>query len=319
MTTMKALYFEEFGGPDVLRYGDVPRPSAQAGEVLVRTEFIGVNFADIYRRRGAYHLEPHTPYINGYEAAGVVADGPAGMVGRRVLFVDVPLANAEYVVVPVDHVIWLPDGVDTRLAATVGLQGLTADFLAHDLGRNSPGDKVFVTSVAGGVGQILAQMLIADGVEVYGSASTEDKRQVALGFGVREVFPSRDADWVAANEGRFDTVYDGIGTTLPHSIALLKRRGAVVLFGMAGGAPPMIDPRTLLSGSKRLLTGDLWDFLTSSGERQARADRLFAYLAGGAIGVSVPCVFQLADGPAAHRLLESGNSVGKVLMQPSGV
>jgi len=317
MTMMKALVFDWFGPPDVLRYSDVARPEAGVGEVLVRTEFIGVNFADIYRRRGTYHIEPHSPYIDGYEAAGIVAEGPADLTGRRVLFVDTPLANAEYVAVPVDHLIMLPDAVDTRLAATVGLQGLTADFLAHDLGRNLHGEQVFVTGVAGGVGQLLAQMLIADGAEVYGSASTPQKRQVALDLGVHQVWSSRDTAWVADNQGRFDTVYDGIGTTLAQSVQLVKPRGAVVFFGMAGGDPAPVDPLTLLAGSKRLLTGDLWDFLTCADERQSRAERLFKYLAEGAIRVSEPTVFRLANGREAHRLLESGTSTGKVLLRPA--
>ncbi|MDR0298736.1 MAG: alcohol dehydrogenase, partial [Streptococcaceae bacterium] len=221
---MKALVFDDFGSSDVLTYREIPRPERQAGEVLVKTEFIGLNFADIYRRRGGYHIEPHRPYINGYEASGVISEAKnPDWIGRKVLFVDCPLANAEYVAVPEEKLIFLPAKIELKLAATIGLQGLTADFLAHDLGKNEAGEKVFVTGISGGVGQILAQMLLADGLEVSGSASA-DKAHIALDFGAKEVLPSRDLSWLTDYAGQFDSVYDGIGSTLNASISLIKNR-----------------------------------------------------------------------------------------------
>ena len=317
MEVMKASFFEEFGTSDVLRYGDLPRPVRNDNEFLVQTEYIGLNFADIYRRRGEYHIEHRTPYVNGYEASGTIVEADDKcLIGKPVLFVDVPFANAELVAVPEDHAIFLPEQISLKLAATVGLQGLTADFLAHDLGRNHQGEKAFVTGVSGGVGQILAQILIADGVEVYGSASSEAKRQVALNFGVREVFPSRESGWVADQKGRFDTVYDGVGSTLNQSISLLKNRGSVVFFGMAGGDPPAVDLVDLLAHSTCILTGDLWDYLTSSAERQIRSGRLFNYLLDGRIIPTEPTVFPLADAKLAHDRLESGRNIGKILLKP---
>ena len=316
---MKALYFDSFGTSDVLRYGDVSTLVPTPGHVLVRTGYIGLNFADIYRRRGTYHIQPNNPYINGYEASGVVVEGDEQFLGRNVLFVDVPLANAEIVAVPVEKLILLPDGMDLKLAATVGLQGLTADFLVHDLGRNKPGNKVFITGVSGGVGQLLAQMLIADGMEVSGSASSPEKRQTAIDLGVREVLPSREDGWVAGYASRFDTVYDGFGATLNNSVAMVKDRGSVVLFGFAAGDPPCLDMVDLVGHSKNILTGDLWDFLTSAEERQRRADRLFGYLFGGKIRVADPVIFPLNEGKAAHDLLESGTSTGKILLTSIGM
>ncbi len=119
---MKALYFEEFGDGDVLQYGKVPLPQVLKDEVLVKTAYIGLNFADIYRRRGGYHIEEHHPYINGYEGSGEIVEGK--QKGRKVLFVDVPFANAEYVAVPKEKLIYLPDNIDLKLAASIGLQGL---------------------------------------------------------------------------------------------------------------------------------------------------------------------------------------------------
>ena len=316
---MKASFFKEFGTSDVLKYGELPRSERKDNELLVETAYIGLNFADIYRRRGEYHIEHRTPYINGYEASGTVVEADdEHLIGKNVLFVDVPFANAEYVAVPQDNAIFLPDQISLKLAATVGLQGMTADFLAHDLGRNHPGDRAFVMGISGGVGQILAQMLIADGVEVCGSASTPEKRHVARAFGVRDVYPSRESTWVANQKGTCDTVYDGVGTTLNQSISLLRNRGSVVFFGMAGGDPPTVDLVDLLAHSIRILTGDLWDYLTSFNERETRADRLFNYLANGQIVPTEPTIFPLSEAKSAHDLLESGTNIGKILLKPEG-
>lgn len=317
---MKALYFETFGGSEVLQYGELPRPVINEHEVLVEVEYIGLNFADIYRRRGEYHIEKHTPYINGYEGAGVIVEVGAKVtkqkIGETVLFVDVPLANAEYVAVPSEQAIPLPEGIDSKLAASIGLQGMTADFLAHDLGKNVSGEKVFITGISGGVGQILSQMLVADGIEVYGSASSAEKQALALSHGVKQVYPSREHSWVETIEGQFATAYDGVGSTIQQSLDLIQHRGKVVFFGMAGGDPIKIDPVDLMSESKSILTGDLWDYLTSYEERKVRSERLFNYFSKGQISISEPTVFPLLEGKQAHEFLETGKSIGKILLQP---
>lgn len=317
--SLKALYFDEFGKSDVLKYGEVPEPELQANEVLVKTTYIGLNFADIYRRRGEYHIEQHQPLINGYEASGkIVKLGQAvdsELMDKEILFVDVPLANAEFVAVPTDKLIFLPTGIDLKLAASIGLQGLTADFLAHDLGKDMFDSDVFVTGISGGVGQILAQMLVADGMNVYGSASTDQKKQIALRQGSKAVFSSRNDDWVAGQLGRFDTVYDGVGATLNQSISLIKNRGKVVFFGMAGGNPPQVDFIDLFSHSKNIMSGDLWDFLTSFDERKVRSERLFRYFLDHKIWITEPRVFDLKDGQAAHDYIETGKNVGKILLR----
>ena len=221
---MKALYFENFGDSNVLQYGELPKPVIGENDVLVQVAYIGLNFADIYRRRGEYHIEKHKPYINGYEGTGIVVEIGSKVtkqaIGETVLFVDVPLANAEYVVVPSVQAIPLPADIDSKLAASIGLQGMTADFLAHDLGKNDPGEKVFITGISGGVGQLLSQMLIADGIEVYGSASSEEKQALALSHGVKQVYPSRENNWTEAVKGQFSTAYDGVGSTIQQSLDL---------------------------------------------------------------------------------------------------
>lgn len=316
---MKALYFTKFGGPEVLEYGEISDPVIDSDSALVETSLIGLNFADIYRRRGNYHIENHTPWINGYEGIGRVIklgeNANSLKVGDRILFVDVPYANAEFVSVPTKKAIIVPDSVSDELAISLGLQGLTADFLAHDLAKNSAEDKVLIHGISGGVGQILTQILVSDGTQVFGVASTFDKQQIALRNGAKKVF---DRNEVLNKKlfGSFDTVFDGTGSTLETSFKLIKHRGKVVFFGMAGGNPSKIDPVSLLSESKSLLTGDLWDYLTTQPSRQMRFNRLLKYVLAGDLDLAKPKVYALSAGYEAHRLMESGKSVGKIVLKP---
>lgn len=316
---MKALYFNQFGSSKVLNYGELTDPKIGKNDLLLKMEFIGLNYADIYRRAGSYHIENHSPYINGYEGVGSVIELGSDVnnfkLGDRILFVDVPLSNAELVVVPEENAIKISEDMDTKLVASIGLQGLTADFLAHDLGKNKENDHVFVHGITGGVGQILSQMLMADGMNVYGVTSSPEKQQLALSQGAKKVF-LRNTDWKSDYLAYFDTVYDGVGITLSDSLALLKNKGDVVFFGMAGGTPPNIDLLALLSQSKSILTGDLWDYLTSLRERTERSNRLFKYFKEGKIAISDPTIFSLSQGKEAHDFLESGKSIGKILLNP---
>lgn len=315
---MKALFFNEFGNSDVLKYGELPDPVISSNELLLEMNYIGLNYADIYRRKGTYHIEKHSPYINGYEGVGTVVDLGGEItnfqLGDKVLFVDVPFSNANLVAVPEANAIKVPDDMDLKLVASIGLQGLTADFLAHDLGNDSKASNVFVHGISGGVGQILSQMLTADGLNVYGATSSQEKQQLALKQGAKKVF-LRNTNWQADYLSYFDTVYDGTGVTLSDSINILKNRGKVVFFGMAGGTPPAIDVVELLSQSKSILTGDLWHYLTSSKERSKRSNRLFEYFRKGSIAISEPTIFPLSEGKEAHEFLESGKSVGKILLK----
>lgn len=299
---MKALYFEDFGDSSVLTYGELPTPIIGDDDLLVKITLIGLNYADIYRRKGEYHIEKHLPYINGYEGVGTIIACGSNVEqfrkGDDILFVDVPFANAEQVLVPVENAIKIPARLDKKLVASIGLQGLTADFLAHDLGKNQPGENVFVHGISGGVGQILSQILSADGINVYGATSTVEKQQLALAQGAKKVF-LRNSEWEKGYTSFFDTVYDGIGITLADSISLIKNRGKVVFFGMAGGNPPEIDFVRLFSQSKSILTGDLWDYLTSSKEREFRSERLFSYFQDEKIQISEPTIFPLAQGKKA--------------------
>ncbi len=305
-----------------MHHGDVPDPKVMPGDALVEVEAVGLNFADVYRRRGNYHLEGDPPYILGYEGAGTVVDVAAAgefAVGDRVGFADVPYANAELVAAPTDRLVRLPDAISFDVAASVLLQGLTAHYLTRDSFALNPGDVALVHASAGGVGQLLSQIAKIHGARVLGLTSSAKKREAALAAGADEVFLYRNA-WQDAvrdsSEGGVDVVFDSVGSTLQDSFDVTRVGGTVVFYGMAGGDPAPVDPRMLMDTSKTLTGGDLWNVLTSSEERQRRSQELFGWIVEGRLRLAEPTRFALADGADAHCLLESRKSVGKILLIP---
>lgn len=327
---MKALVFEEFGGPDVLSYRDVPNPEPLAGHAIVRTRAIGLNFADVYRRKGTYHLAGSPPFIAGYEAAGEIESIEAAplaapvhnglSVGLRVAFADSPFANAEKVRVPVEKLIPLPDDVSYETAAALLLQGLTAQYLVRDSHPLAAGETALVHAAAGGVGLLLLQMARRLGARAIGLVSNEEKRAAAKEAGAQDVFLNLE-NWTEhvreATGGRgADVAYDSVGSTLLDTFEAVRTGGHVVFYGMAGGKPPLVDPAMLMDTSKSLTGGDLWNVLTSRSERLSRARSLFVSVSEGSLRVRVAKTFPLADGAAAHAFLESRGSIGKVVMIP---
>jgi NADPH2:quinone reductase len=324
---MKALVFDTFGGPEVLELREIPDPVLAPGHALVRTKAIGLNFADVYRRRGNYHLVGSPPYIAGYEAAGVVeaiepAEGAASpfRIGNRVGFADSPLANAELVSVPFEKLIPLPDDISFETAAALLLQGLTAQYLTRDSHPIEPGESVLVHAAAGGVGLLLVQIAKRLGARVLGLTSSLGKTAAILAAGA-EATALYDDDWVKATldfsygEG-VDLVYESIGSTLAESFAATRTSGHVVFFGMAGGDPPLVDPRMLMDTSKRITGGDLWNVLRTGEDRRTRAAELFNWVRQETLHVTIAARFPLGQGAAAHAFLESRKSSGKVLLVP---
>lgn len=316
---MKALTFSTFGGPDVLQYIDVPAPGLKSGELLVQMKAIGLNYADVYRRQGNYHLKGEPPFIAGYEGAGIVinANNIEGYsAGDRICFADVPFANAELVAVPAAHAIPLPDAISFETAAAVMLQGLTAQYLTHDSYNITRNDTVLIHACAGGVGTLLVQICKMKGAKVIGLTSSDEKRKAALANGCIHVFLYSE-DWVElSKQENVSVVYESVGTTLLQSFEAVKETGTVVFYGFAGGNPPHIDPRMLMDGSKKLTGGDLWSYLTSKEERIKRSNELFSWLLSGKIKIPAPAIFSLKNGKAAHELIESRKSTGKIVLIP---
>jgi NADPH:quinone reductase len=319
---MKALTIASFGSSDVLEYKEVNDPVLHVNEILVQMKAIGLNFADLMRRNGVYPMRGNAPYINGFEGAGIVKDNNGNNefnIGDRVAFADVPFANAHLVAVPLDNLIPLPDEITFEAAASIMLQGLTVQFLTSDSHKVKQGETVLIHAAAGGVGQLLIQVCKLLGAKVIGLASSENKKQIALSLGADAVF-LYDEDWKTkvldiCPKG-VDVVYESIGTTMEASLAVTKILGKVVFFGMAGGKLELGNPLWIIAHSKTIVGGDLWNYLTSRGERLRRAKIVFDWILDGKIKISAATLFKLSEGKKAHDFMEGRRSSGKVLMIP---
>ena len=316
---MKALVFEAFGSADVLQWREHPEPVCGPGQGLVRMHAVGLNYADVYRRKGNYHLKGSPPWILGYEGAGVIEEGgDSGFAaGTRVGFADMPHANAELVAVDADKLIPLPEGIDFELAAAVLLQGLTAQYLVTDSHVPRSGEIAIVHAAAGGVGLLLTQMLSARGVRVLGIASSREKRAAVLDAGAEATadYENWSAQALALSEGKgVDVVYDSVGRTLGESLAAARVGGHVVFYGMAAGDPDPVDPRLLMDRSLSLTGGDLWNVLVNAEVRRQRAAALFEEILDGRLRPRIAGRFAISEGAAAHRYLESRAAIGKVLL-----
>lgn len=322
---MKALIFESFGGPEVLQFRELPDLTVPPGHVQLAMRAIGLNFADLHRRRGNYYLPGEPPHINGYEGAGVVVALEKGVdgiaIGDRIGFADCPFANATRVNVPVDKAIPLPADIGFVDAAAVLLQGLTAQYLVEESYRIRPGDTALVHAAGGGVGQALIQLAVAKGARVIAVASTAKKRATAAELGAEASFDYAE-DWPAMVrqhcEGGIDAAFDSVGTTFLQSLSCLKDRGTLVAFGTAGGSAPAIDPELLMARSLAVVGGDLWNHLDSREARIGRSTRLFETIRQGGFRIPRVELFPLEQGADAHRRLEDRSFSGKIVMTNEG-
>ncbi len=321
---MKAIRVHELGGPEVLRYEEVPQPIPQAGQALVKIEAIGLNFVDCNYRMGAYTAA--LPFTPGMEAAGTVAAlGPAVMglrVGDRVAYAPYMGAYAEYAVVPADRLVPIPDGLDARSVAAGLLQGMTAHYLATSTYPLKPGDTAVVHAAAGGVGSILIQIAKMRGATVFGTVSTPEKSQRARAAGADEAILYTDQDFAAEvmrlTKGKgANVVYDSVGrTTFDQSLQCLAVRGVLALFGQASGPVPPVDPLRLWKNSVYLTRPALADYTGDRAELLARAQDVLGWIASGKITIHVSQVLPLREAAEAHRLLQARKTTGKVLLMP---
>jgi len=319
----KAVQITQHGGPEVLGYTDVEVRSPGDGELLVDVAVAGVNYIDTYYRTGAYSAE--LPFTVGVEGAGVVRDAgqdTAGFaVGDRVAWTMTPGSYAQQAVVPASAAVKVPNGVLDETAAAVLLQGLTAHYLLTSVYAVQPGDAVLVHAAAGGTGSLITQYAKSLGARVFGTTSTPEKRELALAAGAEEVFGYDDF----AEQARALTdgvgvaaVYDGVGkTTFDGSLASLRPRGTLALFGAASGPVPPFDPQRLnAAGSVFLARPTLKHFIATRDELDWRAGDVFAALAAGRLEVRIGGRYPLADAAKAHEDLESRRTVGKLLLLP---
>ena len=320
---MRAIQISRHGGPEVLTPVEVDEPSPGPGEVLVRTRAIGVNFIDTYFREGVYARE--LPFVPGSEGVGVieaVGEGTPDLVaGDRVAWCQVPSSYAQYVVAPAESVVTVPEGIDDDVAASMLLQGLTAHYLITDTHRASAGDHVLITAGAGGVGQLLIQLAVAHGFRVITTTSTEEKADLCRDLGAHHVllYPEATPERVRElAEGGVAAVFDGVGRdTFDDSLAVLARRGTLVLFGAASGPVPPVDPQRLnAAGSVFLTRPTLADYIATTEEFRGRAGEVLEGLVDGTLRLSVGATFGLSEAAEAHRALQERRTTGSVTLDP---
>jgi NADPH2:quinone reductase len=321
----RAIVVEKIGGPEVLRLAERDPGAPGPGQVRVRVAAAGVNFVDVYFRTGLY-ARP-TPFVAGLEGAGrveAVGEGVTGLaLGDRVAWASAPGSYAEAVVAAAAVLVRVPDGVADDLAAAVMLQGMTAHYLVYALREPRPGDWALVHAAAGGTGLLLVQMLRRAGVRVIGSCSNEAKAALAREAGAELVVLSAEQDFVTAareaTQGRgVDVVYDGIGkTSFDGSLASLRPRGLLALFGQASGPVPPFDLQRLNAAGSLLLTRpSLAHFVATREELELRARAVLGAVADGSLRVRIGARFPLAEAANAQRALESRSTTGKLLLIP---
>ncbi|GIG27871.1 quinone oxidoreductase family protein [Cellulomonas marina] len=327
---MRAVVATAAGGPEVLELRELPDPSPDAGEVVVAVRAAGVNFIDTYRRSGTYAMD--FPHVVGSEGAGEVvavgADVDGVVVGDRVAWASSPGSYAELQRVPARELLPVPDGVDDRVAAALPLQGMTAHYLVRSTVQLGPGDEVLVHAAAGGVGLLLTQLATAAGARVVATVGSAEKEALARGAGAAEVIRYRELDDLgrdlpaAVREltgGRgVRAVYDGVGRdTFDASLASLRPRGVLVLFGASSGPVPPVDPQRLNTGGSLFLTRPTLGSYTATREELTwRAGELFDAVVAGHLDVRIGATYPLDEAAEAHRALEGRATTGKVLVLP---
>jgi NADPH2:quinone reductase len=303
---MKGVVLRETGGPEQLDYQDLPDPVAADGEALVRVRAAGINFADVLMRSGRYPQPPELPAVLGTEVAGEVG-------GRRVMALPHDGGYAELVTVPTETVVPLPGGASFEEGASFLLTFLTAWIPLTRQVRVGPGSVVLVHAGAGGVGSAAVQVAKHLGARVVVTASSDEKRRVALELGADEAFGYDDFEQVRA-----DVVLDSVGgDVFARSFGVLKPLGTVIAIGFAGGWWEPLDPGPLVGRNLGLQGFYLGRLMRHRPDIVRQATREVVELwERGEVKPLVGATFSLAEAPAAHRLIEERRSVGKVVLVP---
>jgi len=328
---MKAVQIEEHGSPNVLKLVEVPIPSIRPDQILIKIEAIGVNFADIYDRKGTYSVK--LPHILGKEGAGVIVELGTQVanfaIGDRVGFAYIPKgAYAEYVAVKPSDLVYLPSDIDSKISAACLLQGLTAYFLTHDTVPLNPNHTILIHGAAGGVGLLAIQLAKLLGATVIGTVSTEAKAELAKQAGADFVIRHDCEDIVKSlmeftkNEG-VNVVYDSVGApTFEASLEVLKSHGVLVVFGQSSGIVPILDLNKHLGrlgkdrGSFFVTRPIIQHYISNPDNYQNRASSLFSYIKNGQLKLRIGDLYDLSSAKLAHEALENRSDRGKFLLIP---
>ena len=321
---MKAVFIEQTGGVEALKYGDFPTPQPGPGEVLVKVAYSGVNFIDTYHRSGLYKLP--LPAVIGSEASGKVeklGEGVSGFrPGDRVAYTMARGSYAEFHSVPAVQLVKIPDNVDDATAAACMLQGCTAHYLTHSTFVLKKGQTALVHAAAGGTGRLIVQMAAMIGARVIATVGSEAKAKLTLADGASEAILYNSLDFAVEvkrlTDGKgVEVVYDGVGeATLLKGFDCLRPRGMMVHFGVSSGQIEAFDTRGLTSrGSLFLARPTLNTHIADPKELAWRSADVFRWIAEGKLQLRINRVCPLASAADAHRALESRQTSGKVLLE----
>ncbi len=322
---MKAIQFHSTGGPEVLQLTDLPIPEPGPGQVLLRIEAIGVNFIEIYFRKGVYKTA--LPLIPGSEAAGTVEELGPGVTGfatgDAVASTAVIGSYAEYALVPAAQLIKIPQGVTMEQAAAAMLQGMTAHYLAYSTFPLKAGDTALVHAGAGGVGLLLTQIAAHIGARVITTVSTPAKAELSREAGASDVILYTKKDFEAevkrltGGKG-VNVVFDSVGkTTFEGSLNCLRPRGLLALFGASSGSVPPFDLIQLNSkGSLFITRPTLWHYIATRAELEWRSSEVLNWVAKGELKLRAEFTYPLAEAARAQIDMEERKTTGKILLVP---
>lgn len=315
---MKAVFVEQPGGIEKLKYSDVSKPSPGPGQALVKLAASGVNYVDIYFRKGVYPVPP--PIILGSEGAGTVEsvapDVKNVAPGDRVAYAMARGSYAEYQAVPAWQLVKIPASVDFETAAAALLQGMTAHYLTHSTYPLKPGDSCLIHAAAGGTGRLIVQMAKMLGAHVMGTAGTEEKAEEARRAGADEVVVYTKEDFAAKAKG-VHVVYDSVGqATFMQSLECLRPRGMMVAFGNASGPVQEFSPLILMQkGSLFLTRPTLANYAATPEELDWRAGDVLNWIAQGKLKLHIHKVYPLSAASQAQSDLEGRKTTGKLLLR----
>ncbi|XVF54936.1 hypothetical protein PTKIN_Ptkin05aG0220800 [Pterospermum kingtungense] len=322
---VKAMRVYEFGGPEVLKWEDVELGEPKEGEIRVRNKAIGLNFMDVYSRKGVYRA-PTLPFTPGLEAVGqVTAVGPGltiWKVGDIVAYVGNMGSYAEEQILLADRVVSVPSSIDPIVAASIMVKGMTTQYLVRRCFKIESGHTVLVHAAAGGVGSLLCQWANALGAAVIGTVSTKEKAAQAKEDGCHHAIIYTEEDFVAhVNEitsGKgVDVVYDSVGKdTFQGSLSCLNPRGYMVSFGQSSGAPDPVPLPALAAKSLFLTRPTLMRYTSNRDELLETVGEVFANVVSGVLQVRVNHKYPLSQAAQAHADLENRRTSGSVVLIP---
>jgi NADPH:quinone reductase len=315
---MKAIVINENGGPEKVTFTEVDAPGSGPGQLQVAVETAGVNYLDVYQRQGAVAA----PFVAGVEGVGRVTEVGSGIgaewVGRRVGWLGGLGSFAETIALDETNVVAIPDDISTDSAVALLMQGITAHYLTTSAFAVDEHSTVLVHSAAGGVGRLLTQVAHHLGATVIGTASTAEKRRIAVDNGADHAIDY--ANFAAAvadiTEGRgVDVVYDGVGRdTVEDGLKSLAVRGTLVVIGAASGPPPAIEFPTLAARSLSVIRPSVAHFTARPGELAWRAKEVFGWARRGVITTTIAARYPLKDAAQAQKDLTSRALAGKLLI-----